>query len=40
MKRHTDTFDIGYDRGSLVSASYTSPFALTGEVESVRVHLK
>jgi len=37
---NTDTFDIGYDRGSPVSASYTSPFAFTGEVESVRVELK
>jgi arylsulfatase len=37
---NTDTFDIGYDRGSPVSASYTSPFAFTGEVESLRVDLK
>lgn len=37
---NTDTFDIGYDRGSPVSASYTSPFAFTGRVESVRVDLK
>jgi hypothetical protein len=37
---NTDTFDIGYDRGSPVSASYTSPFAFTGEVESVKVELK
>ena len=36
----SDTFDIGYDRGSPVSASYTSPFAFTGKVESVRVDLK
>jgi arylsulfatase len=35
-----DTFDIGYDRGSPVSASYPSPFSFTGEVESVRVDLK
>jgi len=35
-----DTFDIGYDRGSPASASYTSPFAFTGKVESVRVDLK
>lgn len=37
---NTDTFDIGYDRGSPVSSSYSSPFAFTGEVESVRVDLK
>ena len=37
---NSDTFDIGYDRGSPVSASYTSPFTFTGEVESVRVELK
>jgi len=37
---NTDTFDIGYDRGSPVSASYTSPFTFTGEVESVRIDLK
>jgi arylsulfatase len=37
---NTDTFDIGYDRGSPVSASYTSPFVFNGEVESVRVELK
>jgi arylsulfatase A-like enzyme len=37
---NSDTFDIGYDRGSPVSASYTTPFAFTGEVESVRVELK
>jgi arylsulfatase A-like enzyme len=37
---NTDTFDIGYDRGSPVSARYTSPFTFTGEVESVRVELK
>jgi arylsulfatase A-like enzyme len=35
-----DTFDIGYDRGSPVSASYSSPFAFTGVVESLRVELK
>jgi arylsulfatase A-like enzyme len=37
---NTDTFDIGYDRGSPVSANYSSPFAFTGQVESVRVELK
>jgi hypothetical protein len=37
---NSDTFDIGYDRGSPVSNSYTSPFVFTGEVESVRVELK
>ena len=37
---NSDTFDIGYDRGSPVSASYTGPFAFNGEVESVRVELK
>jgi len=37
---NTDTFDIGYDRGSPVSPSYTSPFAFTGEIERVRVDLK
>jgi hypothetical protein len=37
---NTDTFDIGYDRGSPVSPSYTSPFPFTGEVESVRIDLK
>lgn len=37
---NTDTFDIGYDRGSPVSPSYTSPFAFTGQVESVHVDLK
>ena len=37
---NSDTFDIGYDRGSPVSASYTSPFTFTGEVEDVRVDLK
>jgi arylsulfatase len=37
---NSDTFDIGYDRGSPVSASYTSPFAFTGEVEKVQVELK
>ncbi|MGA3350975.1 MAG: arylsulfatase [Candidatus Sulfotelmatobacter sp.] len=37
---NSDTFDIGYDRGSPVSASYTSPFVFTGKVESVRVELK
>ncbi|HEY4904309.1 MAG TPA: arylsulfatase [Candidatus Sulfotelmatobacter sp.] len=37
---NTDTFDIGYDRGSPVSASYTSPFAFSGVVESLRVDLK
>lgn len=37
---NSDTFDIGYDRGSPVSASYISPFAFTGQVGSVRVDLK
>ena len=37
---NTDTFDIGYDRGSTVSAGYTSPFAFTGTVEILRVKLK
>jgi hypothetical protein len=37
---NTDTFDIGYDRGSPVSTSYASPFAFTGEVESIKVELK
>jgi hypothetical protein len=37
---NSDTFDIGYDRGSPVSASYTSPFPFTGEVESLRIDLK
>lgn len=37
---NTDTFDIGYDRGSPVSTAYTSPFAFTGQIEQVRVHLK
>ncbi len=37
---NSDTFDIGYDRGSPVSASYTSPFAFTGEVKNVRIDLK
>jgi hypothetical protein len=37
---NTDTFDIGYDRGSPVSASYSSPFAFTGEVENLRIDLK
>ena len=37
---NSDTFDIGYDRGSPVSASYTSPFPFTGTVESVRAVLK
>jgi arylsulfatase len=37
---NTDTFDIGYDRGSPVSPSYTSPFPFTGEVKSVKVELK
>jgi arylsulfatase A-like enzyme len=37
---NTDTMDIGYDRGSPVSASYASPFAFTGTVESLRVELK
>ena len=36
----SDTFDIGYDRGSPASASYASPFAFTGKVENVRVELK
>jgi arylsulfatase A-like enzyme len=37
---NSDTFDIGYDRGSPVSASYQSPFRFTGEVESVRIDLE
>jgi arylsulfatase A-like enzyme len=37
---NTDTFDIGYDRGSPVSPNYTSPFPFTGEVETVRIDLK
>jgi arylsulfatase A-like enzyme len=37
---NSDTFDIGYDRGSPVSNRYTSPFVFTGEVESVRVELR
>jgi arylsulfatase len=37
---NSDTFDIGYDRGSPVSSSYTSPFPFTGTVETVRVELK
>ena len=37
---NTDTFDIGYDRGSPVSASYASPFAFTGKVEEVKIDLK
>jgi arylsulfatase A-like enzyme len=37
---NTDTFDVGYDRGSPVSTSYSSPFPFSGEVESLRVDLK
>jgi arylsulfatase A-like enzyme len=37
---NSDTFDIGYDRGSPVSTSYTTPFTFTGQVESVRIDLK
>jgi hypothetical protein len=37
---NTDTFDIGYDRGSPVSAGYTSPFAFTGTVETLQIELK
>ncbi len=35
-----DDVDVGYDRGSPVSASYSSPFAFAGEVESVKIELR
>jgi arylsulfatase len=38
--QNSDTFDIGYDRGSPVSTAYASPFSFTGVVRTVRVSLK
>jgi arylsulfatase len=36
----TETFDIGKDNGSPVSAAYENPFAFTGKVAKVEIDVK
>jgi arylsulfatase A-like enzyme len=36
----TETFDVGEERGSTVSKSYTAPYKFTGELKKVTVDLK
>jgi len=35
-----ETFDVGSDLGTAVSSNYSSPFAFTGKIETVRVDVQ